>query len=62
MECNTKEEKRHFIWKIIGSIIVIIGLLGIFLPFIPALILIPAGFAIMGEKRIWHWMKKKLNK
>lgn len=62
MECNIKEGKRHVIWKIIGSIVVFIGVLGIFLPFVPALVLIPAGFVMMGEERIWHWIKKKLNK
>ena len=60
--CENKEKKRHILWKIGGLIVVIIGVIGIVLPFVPALVLIPAGFMMMGEERIWHWIKKKFKK
>lgn len=52
-------EKRHYIYRIIGKvlflfgvIILIIGIIGIFVPLVPGAVLIVVGLTLMGEKRL----------
>jgi len=40
-------------WRwLLGWIVILVGIVGIFLPLLPALILIPAGIALVG-RRAW---------
>ncbi len=63
-------KNHHFVFKlggwiifILGAIVTILGFLGLFLPAVPGTILIVAGLALMGEKRLHerlhHWFQSK---
>lgn len=44
---------KQVIVFIIGSIVVLVGIAGIVLPLIPAVVVIPAGLAILATEFIW---------
>ncbi|MBI4440984.1 hypothetical protein HY639_02345 [Candidatus Woesearchaeota archaeon] len=52
-------ERTHVVFKIIGAFLLLLGLLGIFLPFVPAMILIPAGLSLIGETRVHEWLRRR---
>jgi len=62
---KTQKEKEEFklaLWditkKIIGIILIILGIAGLFLPFLQGIILIAIGLAFLGNKRIKRILKK----
>jgi|CXWL01.1.fsa_nt_gi Flp pilus assembly protein TadB len=44
---------RQVIIFVVGSIVVLVGIAGIVLPLIPAVVVIPAGLAILATEFIW---------
>lgn len=54
----TNRKKKAGIIEIILSIVLILfGLAGLMLPILPGWLLIIAGLALMGEKRIFRWVR-----
>jgi uncharacterized membrane protein YbaN (DUF454 family) len=51
---------KRVVVAVIGGTVLLIGLLAVFLPFVPAFIIIPAGFAILATQFLWarRWLKK----
>jgi uncharacterized membrane protein len=49
---KTQEEILGFIKKLIGLIIIIIGLVSLFVPIIPGIIIIILGALLMGDKKV----------
>lgn len=48
--------------KILGFCILCIGVVGIFLPLVPALVLIPLGLSMIGNTKVREWFIKTFTK
>ena len=44
---------RRLVVFVIGSTVLLLGVLGIILPGVPAIVLLPAGFAILATEFVW---------
>jgi uncharacterized membrane protein YbaN (DUF454 family) len=55
----TRHIKRVAV-AVMGGTVLLVGVAGIVLPFLPALVLIPAGFGILATEFVWakRWLKK----
>lgn len=51
----------HYLKKILGLILIILGIPGLFLPLIPGLILIVTGIILIGNKKLLEKLKKLKN-
>lgn len=48
--------------KILGIILIILGIVGLFLPFLQGLIFITAGIGLLGNKKLLYKLKRLLAK
>ncbi len=47
--------------KIAGIILILVGILGLFLPFLQGVVMIVAGVILLGDRRLSNWLKHKLD-
>ncbi|MFH1461532.1 MAG: hypothetical protein ABIF12_01105 [bacterium] len=43
--------------KILGVILIILGILGLFLPFLQGFVFIATGLVLLGNKKLLNWLK-----
>lgn len=53
---------KSFVLKIVGIVLMILGVLGLFLPVIPGTVLIFFGFALFHSKKIFHGARHAVHK
>ena len=61
-DASTNGQKAWSILKkAIGIILIIVGLFGIFLPFVQGILLIVLGVYLVGNHKLINWMKRKVH-
>ena len=57
---DTVRRIKRIAVAVIGGTVLLIGLAAIFLPLVPAFVLVPAGLAILATQFVWarRWLKK----
>ncbi len=54
--------RRGLVERLAGGVLVLAGIAGLFLPIVPGWILIFGGLALMGEERLFHWLRNRYHR
>lgn len=55
-----KHKRWRIVKRIIGVILIVTGIVGIFLPFIQGLLLVAVGIYLVGNHKLINWLKQNI--